>query len=305
MHVDPYTPHILFVRECYEAFFNTIERLKLKGKHVALITGTPGTGKTMLANYMGYLLTLNKKQVVFDLLDNKFCIVRSNGTWEWGKRGDNFAKELEDPTTYYLFDGRASVKDGPLSVKAFTVVTSSPNRDHFTKDYINRNPHRLYMPIWTLEELEICRQHLFPSVAKESMLRVYSYFGGVPRWTLHALALGPEPAEVDQNSDDAHMKTQEECALESFNEAILGMNFERVQNFIGQGNIFNDKENSIVHKVMHIIPSSPKFDCCVLQFASPTACEIVLAKLNENVMVNGIMCSIFLRNLTLKLFFVG
>src|SRR5437016_8082001 len=42
------------------------------------------------------------------------------------------------------------------------------------------------MPVWTYDELEKCRHHIFPELSNRSLNYIYSRVGGVPRYCLEA-----------------------------------------------------------------------------------------------------------------------
>ena len=66
MHVDPFTPLFLFVRECYRTFDKRVQSLKIDGTRTLLITGID------YGQLFEVCVNTRKRQVVFDLLDVKF-----------------------------------------------------------------------------------------------------------------------------------------------------------------------------------------------------------------------------------------
>jgi hypothetical protein len=91
-------------------------------------------------------------------------------------------------TTWYLVDWRPRL--GARDVSAATLFVLSPNsirdRDfnHFDKVLLLS----LCMPVWTYDELEKCRQNVFPELSKEFLDYIYDRVGGMPRSCLEAPA---------------------------------------------------------------------------------------------------------------------
>ena len=76
---------------------------------------------------------------------------------------------------------------GAASVSTKAIVFSSPNRNHY-KEYEKSflySPRRkgvtVYMPTWSLMELQFCCHHLFSDISSEELERRYNIWGGVPR----------------------------------------------------------------------------------------------------------------------------
>ena len=107
------------------------------------------------------------------------------------------------PTTWYLVDWKPQSK--PKSMPAATLFALSPTsaqEDDF-KDFEKRLAIRLCMPVWTYDELEECRRHVYPKLSNKSLNYIYDRVGGVPRSCLEA------PIEVLQlglGEKEAHEK---------------------------------------------------------------------------------------------------
>lgn len=63
-----------------------------------------------------------------------------------------FDKYLADPNTWYLVDTAT-----PLEVKAKTVLLSSPYVQRY-KEFRKTNADIRFMPVWSKEDIDICRR---------------------------------------------------------------------------------------------------------------------------------------------------
>src|SRR5947209_13364474 len=97
-------------------------------------------------------------------------------------------------TTWHLVDWKPN--SGPLSTPAATFFALSPNSiwDDDFKHFEKVLAMNLCMPVWTYDELEECRRHVFPELPNRSLKYIYGKVGGVPRSCLelptNALRLG-------------------------------------------------------------------------------------------------------------------
>jgi hypothetical protein len=90
------------------------------------------------------------------------------------------------PTTWYLVDWKPIAQ--PIQTPATTLFALSPNstQDKVFRDFEKVLAVRLCMPVWTYNELEVCRDHVFPELEIESLKYIYDRVGGVPRSCLEA-----------------------------------------------------------------------------------------------------------------------
>uniref|UniRef100_K3WWD4 Uncharacterized protein n=1 Tax=Globisporangium ultimum (strain ATCC 200006 / CBS 805.95 / DAOM BR144) TaxID=431595 RepID=K3WWD4_GLOUD len=190
----------MFVRRCYRMLYDLIiVRIGANSYRSfsgglplrVLVTGTRGTGITMFMNYMLYQLYHRRPVSPTIVLDIKghFALIRSDQPTQEGTRGQSFWRELAQPSTIYLYDAPEFSKwnnSGPLygpQVKAATIMTSSPNYDHF-RTFVTGDAKVFCMPLWTLDELEACRRSCYPHVAPQVMCRVFNKWGGTIRYPL-------------------------------------------------------------------------------------------------------------------------
>ena len=142
-----------------------------------VVTGTPGIGKSMFGYYLLYLLRCEGKTVVFEL----------KGAWyrfgdEGAEKGrlDDFyyAGYLDDPESWYLSDP----KDRPEeNFAGTTIVLVSPAFERVKEFLKLPTSKRIFMPVWSLEELLKCRRVVFPHVLRTDVVKSFGVVGGVAR----------------------------------------------------------------------------------------------------------------------------
>jgi hypothetical protein len=247
----PVKGHGLFVRECYRKLYDIVAKLPTTESIRILLTGTPGVGKSAFLIYF-VIRYLYESRTTPDpieptgLQDDKQSEISSqvrdvlifqpaeSQNEYYAFAGPNIVRigTYSDfqaffllPTTWYLVDWKPKSK--PVSKPAATLFALSPNsiRDEDFLDFEKQLAMRLCMPVWTYNELEVCRHHIFPELSNESLNYIYDRVGGVPRSCLGA------PAEA------LRLGLGEERALESglqrledaFNEIKDPLNVLRAQ----------------------------------------------------------------------------
>jgi len=237
----------LFVRDCYSKLWDMVKEHEFD----VLITGTPGTGKTAFLAYMVYRL-MRQPNRAFDFVldvDDLFCLITSDNQLVYGDRAEDFHDQLDTEGNLYLFDARRGVP-GPLPVRCKAIVTSSPDPGHF-KEFKKEVVRRLYMPVWTWQEIEYCRKVCYSNVSQEECIQAYALAGGVPRLTLLHLA---------RKDSVENLKLQ-------LVSGIKEMSLDVVWNLAGVSNLIDTKHNDVVHRILHLTPTADHLNC-VLQFAS-------------------------------------
>lgn len=152
-----------------------------------LLRGTPGTGKTCFLQYLARQLLSAPRDydVVLDIND-EVALIKPDNTVIGGdaSRGAMyFADELNQPQTRLLFDCGEIARPPPSQVAARVLAASSPNQARYN-EFSKKCCQELYMPLWSENELELCRQHCFPEVTKSQFLENFSWWGGVVRNTI-------------------------------------------------------------------------------------------------------------------------
>jgi hypothetical protein len=207
-------PDEVLVRPCYLDIVSLIEPRTASVRRY-LITGTPGTGKTVSIIVWLYLamkgkLKLNVKHIIVDTATRCALISRAAGdTWtELNYPREYFTTHwFEDTNEFlYLYDARGDVR--PLLLPCYCVVFSAPNllnfRDFIKVDLMLRVV--LYMPTW--EWNEVVALHRVSTTLQEcaslvDIKRLFCEWGGVPKQILAPYATGHNALLVAIQACDA------------------------------------------------------------------------------------------------------
>jgi hypothetical protein len=107
--------------------------------------------------------------------------------------------ELDDPSTVYLFDpaghGTGETRE-PYRCRAFTIVASSPNPNHY-RDFLKHGGEKLVMAPWALEELVAVAPFVRGTPSADEVERRYLRHGGISRAVLSDKPLFWEGALTD------------------------------------------------------------------------------------------------------------
>jgi len=198
----------MFVRPCWRKLFGILSELRasktsfIKGqRRGVIVTGNPGIGKSWFLNYVLYRVARDEpsSSVVFESVgDGLLWVFSPDGSvrrHHWEDRRD--ITELENVNNLYLFDpaGLTGVSREPQPCKAFTVVTSSPDKTHYN-EFHKHGAKKRYMDLWSLAQLRVCASFvgISPSATEKRFLR----HGGVARSVITA-----DSSEVDKALDSA------------------------------------------------------------------------------------------------------
>jgi hypothetical protein len=272
---DFYIPAIgpcLFIRPVYRELWAIVKQyLFSRSPSGALITGTPGIGKTAMLIYI--FETLREEQsrnknfnIVLDLYDSSSDVIvaRADGSAFSTSRTSTFLETfLNNPNNYYLYDAKKG-KDLFSEVKARTVVTSSPNIDHYKE--FRKNPYvRTYiLPTWSYEEMVDCRNSLtkYQQVDLNTLRDMYEKWGGIVRYTL-CFAISEESIKKSEKL---------------LNQAIQTTNWQKAVSSIGMEIIDTKDQGVIAHKIIHI-QSGDDYQSPMLCFGSRYILNRVLDRL--------------------------
>ena len=213
---DLHTPFKVYIRECYKTLGPKIHEL-IKTNNV-LIAGTRGIGKSTLGFLMVFdfadkgdiVLYHHKKEQVLiigpDVDKDKFSslnfILQAND-YEPIVEKDVYFFRAADVDLFTLLSKHEDfrfVQDlgddrdayPPRSGEGRKLILSSPNNEALRQLH-NASYRRLYMPLWTLEELLEAQPLCFPDLTSEHVTKQFEIYGGVPRLVLE---MDPKSAEV-------------------------------------------------------------------------------------------------------------
>lgn len=146
----PEAPTKLFVRKAYldlvGILFGSTSMLRY------CVLGTPGTGKTYFFYYLLLWCAQNKRNVVAALPSPLIYLVFEGASDHVEALTYPPVDLLMDRSTILLADSITPVPaNGPIA------LTTSPRKEIF-QSFIRRGAQFLYMPVWTLDELLLCRR---------------------------------------------------------------------------------------------------------------------------------------------------
>jgi hypothetical protein len=243
----------LFIRESYKTIASSI--LEGNGSHKAIITGTPGIGKSLFLFYLLWKLVKDGKRVLFIYGTFNIYYDGKGGVF-WFASGklplDNDVS-FWNHSLWCLFNakrkGEADLYRLPHELSTI-ILSTSPRREMVNDFKKPPVPDCFYMPIWTEAELEAIAQ-LFPHATK--WRERFSILGGIPRHVLEDTTQSPilmlEAACADCSLDDCIKKI-------GINSTITG-------------------KSKVIHSLVHMT-SDPPFTNLSVCYASQTALNIIV-----------------------------
>ena len=171
----------LFVRQCYVELEGIIFDRVLHGRRRFVVSGTPGTGKSVFALYLLYRLRLQNKTVILQSKENWYRFSDEDGVQRLSPPGKiTTINYLDDEDAWFICDPKN--KEAPYQrVCGVTVVTISPSPTRISDFWKELKPIQLFMAMWTLDELKQCRELIYPHVPEDDVEFAYEKVGGVAR----------------------------------------------------------------------------------------------------------------------------
>lgn len=186
------TTRFLIVRPCWTALWRTVCAEATAKRPAAIISGTPGIGKSWFANY----ILLQRAQLAAKsgaqtaLHDSKANTI----TTFVGDRVTSVVQGHSTPplATVSTAGGRPwfivdppteGGQGGYLPHGHFVVMTAPPNKHHY-KTLVQACKVIFYMQPWSLEQLQIVRPLMLvdsTALSAKEVKRRFGHFGGVPR----------------------------------------------------------------------------------------------------------------------------
>ena len=243
----------LYIRESYRTIASSIS----PGINKGVITGTPGTGKSLFLVYLLWKLVKEGKRVLF--IYHPFNIYYDGKGGVFRIFDGNFPLDDYDSfwndTLWCLFDANfkneADLGYFPVELCTF-IVSTSPRREMVNDFKKPPEPQVFYMPPWTESELEAIAP-FFPRANKWRYR--FRILGGIPRQVLEATKRPPtemlEAACTDCSLDDCIKK-------------------------IGMNSTITEK-SKVIHLLVHIT-STPPYTNSSVCYASQTALNIIVRR---------------------------
>jgi hypothetical protein len=242
----------LYIRKSYRTIASSILEVKYK----AIVTGTPGIGKSLFLIYLLWNLVKRGKRVLFIYHPFNIYYDEEGGVFRFASSrlplddDDSFWNE----TLWCLFDAKgkneANLYEFPTSLCKF-ILSTSPRREMVNDFKKPPVPDCFYMPIWTEAELEAIAP-LFPNSSDEWHNR-FTILGGIPRHVL----------EVTRHTPTEILKAAcSVCTLDDCIQAV-GIEFELTP------------KSKTVHSLIHVDSDHPYTKSSV-RYASPTALNMIV-----------------------------
>jgi hypothetical protein len=205
-----------------------------------LLVGTPGIGKTVLGFLMVHeFIFLGRRVVYYGNLPYLLVLENSQVTRYYMSSIDKILPTVLTPETVFIIDGR---EPPYLDFVVFRCILISSPRSSIFNEYA-KQAKKLYLPTWTEEEVESCRESCYPDTPPQVANKLFKINGGVVRRIFGQLA------EVSGQD------TLEECVsalkLEELDQAVNTQNLQQFQS-----------------RLIHMNPTGSKYDKVSWDFAS-------------------------------------
>jgi hypothetical protein len=178
----------LYVRESFQIIALSIR----PGINKAIITGTPGIGKSWFLIYLLWKLVNAGKQVLFIYNYHAIYFDGQGGVYEITRFPSITCRSFWTDDLWCLIDGKAKQKRylSEIPVELCTVVYSlSPNKAETTGAFMKPPAPRVFcMPIWTETELAAIAP-CFPAAV--NWRHRFEILGGIPRHVLEVTIYDP------------------------------------------------------------------------------------------------------------------
>ena len=234
----------LYIRESYKTISSSIQ----PGINKAIITGTPGIGKSLFMIYLLWKLVKEGKRVLLIYHPHTIYYDGNGGVFELADIPSVIDHQFWNADLWCLFDAKDN-KAEQLSALPYPtctfVLSTSPRRDMINDFKKPPPPQIFYMPVWNEIELENISVS-FPEVG--DWRERFRVLGGIPRFVLEVTT--DNPTELLQAAC-------KECKLNDCIE-IIGLN-----------STITDK-SKVVHSLVHITSAHP-FTKSSVSYASATA----------------------------------
>ena len=240
----------LYIRESYETIASSIQ----PGINKAIITGTPGIGKSLFMIYLLWKLVKAGKRVLLIYHPHTIYYDGKGGVFELSDFPLVTNRDFWNADLWCLFDakGKKEVHLSALPYPTCTFVLSMSPRREMVNDF-KKPPHPqiFYMPLWNEIELETISVS-FPEVG--DWRERFRVLGGIPRHVLEG---------TTDNPTELLEAACEECELDDCIKKI------------GLNSTITDK-SKVVHSLVHITSTHP-FTKSSVSYASATALDIIVA----------------------------
>ena len=249
----------LFVRRSYQIIassIQSIQSIQKDGKNKifkAIITGTPGVGKSFFLIYLLWNLVKAGKKVLFIYHPDIIYYDGFGGVFELREFPSAVEHSFWSDDLWCLFDVKGK-NEGDLSAIPYdsctVVLSTSPRRDMINDFKKPPVPEVFFMPLWTEPELEKIAVS-FPQVV--NWCYRFNILGGIPRMVL------------EDTKQEATKILEAACKQCELDDCIK---------IIGFDSTITEK-SKVVHSLVHITSEHP-FTTSSVCYASKAALDIII-----------------------------
>jgi hypothetical protein len=224
----------------------------------AIVTGTPGIGKSLFLIYLLQKLVKEGKRVLIVYHPLNIYYDGKGGVFEikGGQFPHNGNISFWNKSLWCLFDAKgkneADVNELPYEFCNF-ILSTSPRRDMVNDFKKPPVPQYFYMPPWTESELEVIVPMFPPHTTSEWHDR-FEILGGIPRHVLE---------DTTKNPTKILEAACRNCSLE---ECMM---------YIGLDSELREKSVKVIHSLIHMTSTHPFTEPSVC-YASQAAMRIIV-----------------------------
>ena len=220
-----------FLRDCYAPLYEKcMELWKPDGNRnicPIILLGTPGIGKTFFIYYVLSQEKKKKNRVYYQMTKNHLFLFDLNATNTvteiFGRNVTSFLDQEYEGDTLFVIDAYR-MSEAPYRKDNRVILITSPNKDTWYKFSKASLAKRLFMPLWTREEIADYNQEMGLGLSRDHLMDAWEKIGGTVR-RLTETPLEPPPYEHSAGS---------------------------LLMFLNRGIETNREESDVCHRLIHI-----------------------------------------------------
>eukprot|EP00644_Phytophthora_capsici_P015486 jgi/Phyca11/113302/e_gw1.24.271.1 len=182
----------LYIRPSFKSIAaQALLKVDSNRRKYAVVTGTPGIGKSVFLYYVMWKLIKDKKRMLF-VTGRPPIYFDGESVLDCYQLPYAGNRNFWSPDLWCLVDATNPCKIAGLPIHHCSVLLASEPRDDYVRHFrkLVPTPQVFYMPIWTEEEMEKIIP-LYPSAASVWRDR-FETLGGIPRLVLQAVQTDPQ-----------------------------------------------------------------------------------------------------------------
>jgi hypothetical protein len=226
---------VIFIRDCYREISDIIQN---DTKKSAIVSGSPGIGKSLFLIYMLWILISKNKRVLYVCLPYIIYYDEQGRVFEFAPDSlpQHIKYEFWNKDLWLLFDAKDVERieipgaRGLIPYNNCSFVLSTSPRRAIVKDPQKIIP-TLFMPVWSEKEMKVLAKMVYPLLNWKPS---YVVLGGIPRLVF---------TDVKK---DPRKKIIEACSGTSLKDCI---------DLVQSESVFLDKSKDPFHRLVHIFSS--------------------------------------------------